>query len=258
MEQRWQLDGRTALITGASRGIGLACAQALLERGADLILVARDEDCLDAVAEELRADFPDRIVHAFSADLSAGDGRLALLEFLRDQQLDVHLLINNVGNNSPRQRAMAITDADWDFVMQTNVRSMFELSRGLHPWLRRHGSSAIVNLASVSGLCHVRTGPLYGMSKAAVIQLTRNLACEWACDGIRVNAVAPWYTRTDRTASALADPDYLDAVLERTPLGRIAEPAEVAAAVCFLCLPAASFITGQLLCVDGGFSSFGF
>jgi Tropinone reductase 1 len=107
-------------------------------------------------------------------------------------------------------------------------------------------------------LTHVRTGAAYGMAKAALHQLTRNLACEWAGDGIRVNSVAPWYIRTRRTSPLLADPDYLDEVLERTPLGRIGEPEEVAAAVAFLCLPAASYITGECIAVDGGFLRYGF
>jgi Tropinone reductase 1 len=110
----------------------------------------------------------------------------------------------------------------------------------------------------VSGLTHVRTGAAYGMSKAALHQLTRNLAVEWAEDGVRVNAVAPWYIRTRRTSSKLADPDYLDDVLQRTPMGRIGEPEEVASAVAFLCLPAASYVTGECIAVDGGFLRYGF
>jgi Tropinone reductase 1 len=104
----------------------------------------------------------------------------------------------------------------------------------------------------------VRTGSPYGMTKAALAQLTRNLAVEWAGDGIRVNAVAPWYIRTRRTEDVLADPAYLEEVLDRTPMGRIGEPEEVAGAVAFLCLPASSYVTGECIAVDGGFLRYGF
>jgi Tropinone reductase 1 len=124
--------------------------------------------------------------------------------------------------------------------------------------LTRHAVSSIVNIGSVSGLTHVRTGAAYGMSKAALHQLTRNLACEWAEDGVRVNAVAPWYIRTRRTSEALSDPDYLDEVILRTPMARIGEPEEVAGAVAFLCLPASSYVTGECIAVDGGFLRYGF
>ena len=118
--------------------------------------------------------------------------------------------------------------------------SAWELSRCAYPLLTRHATSAIVNIGSVSAITHVRTGAAYGMSKAALHQLSRNLACEWAEDGVRVNCVAPWYIRTRRTSDALADPDYYEEVIARTPMRRVGEPDEVAAAVAFLCLPASS------------------
>ena len=115
-----------------------------------------------------------------------------------------------------------------------------------------------MNIGSVSGEVHVRSGAPYGMSKAALHQMSRNLAVEWAEDGVRVNCVAPWYIRTRRTSGKLSDPDYLDEVLLRTPLGRIGEPEEVAAAVAFLCMPASSYITGECIAVYGGFLRYGF
>lgn len=253
---RWRLTNKTALITGASQGIGYACARELAELGADLILVARDEDRLAAITRELEEEF-DVSAQYVSADLADGEGRASLLDWLSDAEREVHLLINNVGNNRA-QRVSAYSDADLAFILNTNVASAFETCRMLYPQLKQHGDARIVNVASVSGMTHVRTGVAYGMSKAALIQMTRNLACEWAPDGIRVNAIAPWYIRTQRSEAALAAPEYLEEVLSRTPLGRIGEPQEVAAAIAFLCLPASSYITGTCLPVDGGFLSYGF
>jgi Tropinone reductase 1 len=143
-------------------------------------------------------------------------------------------------------------------VQQVNLESCFDLCRLLHPVLIRGAPAAVVNNASVAGLTHLRTGAPYGMSKAAMIQLTRNLAVEWASEGIRVNAVAPWYIRTPLAEQVLADAAYRQEVLERTPMGRVGEPEECARAIAFLCMPAAGYITGQCLAVDGGFSVFGF
>ena len=253
----WHLHGHTALITGASKGIGLACARELGALGADLLLVARDEVHLEQVRAELAEELPGREVLAFGADLAEQEERLAVFDWVADLDAPVSLLINNAGGNLPAA-TLAYDSEGYRAIFEQNLFSAFEMCRLAHPHLVEHGNAAIVNVGSVSGAVHVRTGSPYGMTKAALHQLTRNLAVEWAVDGIRVNAVAPWYIRTQRSEPALADPDYLEEVLERTPLKRIGEPEEVAAAVAFLCLPAAGYITGQVLAVDGGFLGLGF
>ena len=254
---RWRLDGQLALITGASAGIGLAITRELLGFGADVMLVARDTDALETVRDELLDEFPDRSINAMAADVADDEDRREILDWVEDHADGLNILVNNAGGNLTKA-AVDYTEDEWRGIFEINLFSAFELSRYAHPLLTRHAASSIVNVGSVSGITAVRSGAPYGMAKAALQQLTRNLAVEWAEDGVRVNAVAPWYIRTRRTSGKLADADYYEEVIDRTPMRRIGEPEEVAAAVGFLCLPAASYITGECIAVDGGFLRYGF
>ena len=254
---RWRLDGRLALVTGGSAGIGRAIARELLGFGARVVIAARDGDALESARDELADEFPDGEVRAVIADVADDEQRRELLDWIEDQGAGLDLLVNNAGGNLTRA-AVDYTEDEWREIFEVNLFSAFELCRYAHPLLSQHPQSAIVNVGSVSGATHVRSGAPYGMSKAALQQMTRNLAVEWAEDGIRVNAVAPWYIRTRRTSARLADPDYLDEVLQRTPMGRIGEPEEVAATVAFLCLAASGYVTGECIAVDGGFLRHGF
>lgn len=253
----WQLAGRHALVTGSTRGIGRAIADALLAKGASVTLSARSADDVERAVEVYRRDgLP---VDGVAADIADPRGRQALFDHCASTGL--HLLVNNAGFNV-RKDAVEFEPVEVQRLLDVNSLAVFELSRQMHPLLaasaRSAGLARVVSVTSVSGLTSTRTGAPYAMAKAAVQQMTRNLAVEWAVDGIQVNAVAPWYIGTPLVDAVLQRPGYLDRVLDRTPMGRIGRVEEVASAVVFFCLPAASYVTGQCLAVDGGFMAHGF
>jgi tropinone reductase I len=262
---RFSLTGRRALITGGTRGIGYAVASEFLSLGAHVFVVARDRARLGACIEEWRARHPDRVIEGHAGDVADDGDRRATLEALERRLGGLDILVNNVGTNI-RKRAEDYAESEYRRVLDTNMTGTFEMCRLAYPLLSAaehraagdHGGKAVVNVVSVAGMTHLRTGAPYGMSKAALIQLTKNLAAEWARSQIRVNAVAPWYIMTPLAKPVLDDEAYRSAVIARTPLGRIGEPEEVASTVAFLCMPAASYITGQCIAVDGGFTINGF
>ena len=254
-EGRWSLRGRKALITGGTKGIGAAVTEELLWLGAEVFIVARSEQDLTARIEEWSAKGLQ--AHGMAGDVGEPRVREAVITRVGKHWGKLDILVNNAGTNV-RKKTQAYTDEEYDLILRTNLTSAFDLSRRAYPLLKSAGGGSIVNVASVAGIIGVGTGSPYAMSKAAMIQLTRALAAEWGPDDIRVNSVAPWYIRTPLAAGVLGRPDYLAAVIARTPMGRVGEPEEVAAAVAFLCTGASSYITGVCLPVDGGFLASGF
>jgi tropinone reductase I len=252
--QRWTLSGKKALITGGTKGIGGAIAQEFLSLNAEVMIIARNEEIVKQKLAEWRSQGLN--VHGVAADVTTSDGRQAIFERVNDMG-GLDILVNNVGTNI-RKKTQDYTEDEYTYLFQTNLTSLFEMCRLAYPLLKTGVNSSIVNIGSVAGLTSVGTGSPYAMTKAAIVQLTRYLAVEWAGDSIRVNTVAPWFISTPLTQPFLSNPDVLNPVISRTPMKRIGEPEEVAGLVAFLCMPLATYITGQCIAVDGGFLAFGF
>ena len=246
---RFRLDGQVALITGGARGIGLATAKAFVAAGARVVLLDRDGD----EAERVLGDLGNAEAHGLDVtNETAVDG---LIDTLAARIGRIDILVNSAGA-SIRKATTELSKAEWDTVIAVNQTAIFLCSRAAaRHMLKNKRGGAIVNLASIMGVSGGGLYPnvSYQASKGAVVNMTRAMAIEWAKDGIRVNAVAPAWVRTGFIAPILAKPEVVSQIEAVTPMGRLVEPEEVAAAILYLASPAASMTTGHVLAVDGGY-----
>jgi 2-deoxy-D-gluconate 3-dehydrogenase len=250
MNDRFQLNGHTALVTGASRGLGAAMARALADAGANVVLHATREHPrrqAEAIAERCA-------VHTATVigDLSAPAVAARLVDAAAgaaDAPIDI--LVNNAGIIR-RTPAAEYSDADWDDVIAVNLTSAFRLCRAAGAQMLLRGNGKIINIASLLSFQGGIRVPAYAAAKGGIAQLTKALANEWAGGGVNVNAIAPGYMRTDNTRALADDPVRYREITSRIPAGRWGEPDDLAGAVIFLASPAADYVHGHVLVVDGG------
>ena len=247
----WNLNNKTALITGGTKGIGKATVLEFLALGAKVILTARNAQEVNSLSEKLHQDGHE--VYSLVSDVSDTNDLEHLKSFTEEKFDKLDILVNNAGINI-RKSAVEYSVEEYQKIIQINLTAPFLLSRSLYTLLKKSGRASIINVASVAASQDVRSGAPYGMAKAGLLQQTRNLAVEWAPDHIRVNAVSPWYTETPLTASVFEDDKKIKKIKDRTPMNRIAQPDEMAAAIAFLAMDKSSYITGQNIVVDGGMS----
>jgi NAD(P)-dependent dehydrogenase (short-subunit alcohol dehydrogenase family) len=247
----FDLDGRIALVTGASRGIGEATASLLARHGAHVIVSSRRQDSVDAVAESIRAD--GGRASALACHVGEIESIEAAFERIRGEQGRLDILVNNAATNPHFGHITETPVSMIDKTVEVNIRGYFVMSQKAALLMKEQGGGSIVNTSSING---ERPGPwqgIYSVTKAAVISMTRAFARECAPWQVRVNAVLPGLTNTRFASALIHNQRVLDMILPLIPLGRVAQPEEIAPAILFLASDASSYVTGACLPVDGGF-----
>jgi NAD(P)-dependent dehydrogenase (short-subunit alcohol dehydrogenase family) len=245
-----QLEGKRAIVTGASRGIGREIAVEFARQGADVALIARDEQRLGEGAEQIRAMGRHAVVAP--ADVTDQQGLVAAVEEAMEGLSGVDVVVNNAGGNSFSSPVAGMRFSGWQKTQQLNVESTVHVLQAVGPTLLGQKSGAVVNMASVAGIAGSPMMSHYGAAKAAIISLTRSIAIEWAWAGVRANTLVPGWIETDLTQFLRDAPDEGKGALARVPMQRWGRPAEIAAGAVFLASDASSFMTGQELVLDGG------
>jgi NAD(P)-dependent dehydrogenase (short-subunit alcohol dehydrogenase family) len=249
---RFRLDGKVALVTGGTRGIGFAIARAFGQAGAKLFVSGRSDES----GAEVALRNAGRDAAFIAADLTHPEAPDALVQAVIERAGRLDVLVNNAGVAVHGDSA-DFSDETWHRVMALNVDAVFRCCRAAIPGMRAQGGGSIVNMGSMSGIASniPQNQVAYNSSKAAVHMMTKSLASELALDGIRVNALAPGYIQTDMSQGGIDNPDWFRIWRDMTPMRRVGQPEEVATAALFLASPAASYITGSVLVIDGGYTT---
>jgi NAD(P)-dependent dehydrogenase (short-subunit alcohol dehydrogenase family) len=252
--QKFSLEGKVALVTGGYKGLGRGFAQALAEAGADVVVAARDEAASVAAAEEIATSTGRRTL-GLRLDVTSRPEVEAAVARVTEQFGRFDVLVNNAGTCVHRP-ALEVTDDEYDDVITTNVKGVWLPSVVTAKWMAQNGGGAIVNVGSISAqiVNRPQLQPVYNASKAAVHQLTKSLAAEWAPLGIRVNAIAPGYVKTEM--APVDRPEFRRMWIEDAPMQRYSTPEEIAATVVYLASDASSFSTGAVVVTDGGYTLF--
>ena len=247
-----ELDGKVALVTGASRGIGAAIARGLAEFGAHVVVSSRKQEAVDAVAEALNADGFE--ASACAANMGRLDDISALVEHTVKTRGGIDIVVNNAAANPVYGPLQNTDEGAFDKIFDVNLKGPLELCKLAYPLMRQRGGGSIIHISSIGGLKPEPGIGLYSVSKAAIVSLTRAMAQDWGGDKIRVNAICPGLIKTRFSEALWSDPDTLRHFESRVPLGRIGEPEDIVGLAVFLASDASRYCSGDYFLVDGGYS----
>ena len=248
----FDLRGKVAIVTGASRGLGQSMARTLAKAGVDLVITARDAMRLEPFRREMESTGTN--VLPLSVDITAQDDIAKMAVAALDAYGRIDILVNNAGCNI-RKPALELAWDEWDRVLDTNLKGMFFCSQAVAPQMIKQGKGKIINMGSAACVVAYPEITAYCSSRGGVLQLTRSLAAEWGPRGVNVNVIAPGWFETEQTKALYEDSSWVDYITERIPLRRSGRTSDLDGALLFLASDASDYVTGQIILIDGGFTT---